>query len=185
MTVTSGSMWLPRDKNNFCSHPDTLTKRKKINFNEVEFIKNRKRKWKDAEGLHVQRLQGLRSFIFGAVAHHSVSLGQVEVECDQGAVLHAQGPQSRTINLEQNTDVTIIWKSLFIFKQFYFTWLILTSLSSNWIQSMNLKVFKTKSQNNFCKCRSLERTCGVRFLSTSQLLVLLVLSVLQVVPSAT
>lgn len=28
MTVTSGSMWLPRDKNNFCSHPDTLTKRK-------------------------------------------------------------------------------------------------------------------------------------------------------------
>lgn len=37
MTVTSGSMWLLRDKNNFCSHPDTLTKRK-INFNEVEFI---------------------------------------------------------------------------------------------------------------------------------------------------
>lgn len=52
----------------------------------------------------MQRLLGLCSFVFGAVAHHSVSLGQVEVECDQGAVLHAQGPQSRTINLEQNND---------------------------------------------------------------------------------
>lgn len=50
----------------------------------------------------MQRLLGLCGFIFGAVSHHSVPLGQVEVECDQGAVLHAQRPQSRTINLEQN-----------------------------------------------------------------------------------
>lgn len=49
----------------------------------------------------MQRLLGLCGFVFGAVAHHSVSLGQVEVECDQGAVLHAQGPQSGTINLEK------------------------------------------------------------------------------------
>lgn len=50
----------------------------------------------------MQRLLGLCGFIFGAVSHHGVPLGQVEVECDQGAVLHAQGPQSGTINLEQN-----------------------------------------------------------------------------------
>lgn len=50
----------------------------------------------------MQRLLGLCGFVFGAVAHHSISLGQVEVECDQGAMLHAQGPQSRAINLEQS-----------------------------------------------------------------------------------
>lgn len=48
----------------------------------------------------MQRLLSLRGLVLGAVAHHSVPLGQVEVECDQGAVLHAQGPQSGTINLE-------------------------------------------------------------------------------------
>lgn len=48
----------------------------------------------------MQRLLGLCGLVLGAVAHHSVPLGQVEVECDQGAVLHAQGPQSGTINLE-------------------------------------------------------------------------------------
>lgn len=50
----------------------------------------------------MQRLLGLCGLVLGAVAHHSVPLGQVEVECDQGAVLHAQGPQSRTINLEHD-----------------------------------------------------------------------------------
>lgn len=50
----------------------------------------------------MQRLLGLRSLILGAVAHHSVPLGQVEVECDQGAVLHAQGSQGRAINLEHS-----------------------------------------------------------------------------------
>lgn len=44
--------------------------------------------------LHVQRLLGLGGLVLGAVAHNGVPLGQVEVECDQGAVLHAQGPQS-------------------------------------------------------------------------------------------
>lgn len=42
----------------------------------------------------MQRLLGLCGLVLRAVAHHSVPLGQVEVECDQGAVLHAQGPQS-------------------------------------------------------------------------------------------
>jgi len=48
----------------------------------------------------VQRLLGLCGLIPGAVAHHGVALGQVEVECDQGAVLQAQRPQGGTINLE-------------------------------------------------------------------------------------
>lgn len=42
------------------------------------------------ENVHVQGLLSLGSFILGAVAHHSVALCQVEVECDEGAVLHAQ-----------------------------------------------------------------------------------------------
>lgn len=50
----------------------------------------------------MQRLLGLCGLILGAVAHHGVPLGQVEVECDQGAMLHAQGPQSGPINLEHN-----------------------------------------------------------------------------------
>lgn len=42
----------------------------------------------------MQRLLGLCGLVFGAVAHHGVPLRQVEMECDQGAVLHAQGPKS-------------------------------------------------------------------------------------------
>lgn len=49
--------------------------------------------------LHVQALLGLRGLILGAVAYHSVTMRQVEVECDQRAVLHAQGPQGRAVNL--------------------------------------------------------------------------------------
>lgn len=40
----------------------------------------------------MQRLLGLGGLVLGAVAHNGVPLGQVEVECDQGAMLHAQGP---------------------------------------------------------------------------------------------
>lgn len=50
----------------------------------------------------MQRLLGFSGLILGAVAYHGITLGEVEVECDQGAVLHAQGPQSRTINLKTN-----------------------------------------------------------------------------------
>lgn len=49
--------------------------------------------------LHVQALLGLGGLILGAVAYHSVAVRQVEVECDQRAVLHAQRPQGRAINL--------------------------------------------------------------------------------------
>lgn len=49
--------------------------------------------------LHVQALLGFGSLILGAVAYHSVTMRQVEVECDQRAVLHAQGPQGRAVNL--------------------------------------------------------------------------------------
>lgn len=52
----------------------------------------------------MQGLLSLGSFILGAVAHHSVALCQVEVECDEGAVLHAQRTQSRTINLGHKQD---------------------------------------------------------------------------------
>ena len=49
--------------------------------------------------LHVQALLGFGSLILGAVADHSVTVRQVEVECDQRAVLHAQRLQGRAINL--------------------------------------------------------------------------------------
>lgn len=49
--------------------------------------------------LHVQALLGFGGLILGAVAHHSVTVGQVEVECDQWAVLHAQRLQGGAINL--------------------------------------------------------------------------------------
>lgn len=49
--------------------------------------------------LHVQALLGLGGLILGAVAYHGVTVRQVEVECDQRAVLHAQSPQGRAVNL--------------------------------------------------------------------------------------
>lgn len=49
--------------------------------------------------LHVQALLGLSGLILGAVAYNSVAMWQVEVECDQRAMLHAQGPQGRAVNL--------------------------------------------------------------------------------------
>lgn len=51
--------------------------------------------------VHVQGLLRLGSFVLGAVAHHGAALRQVEVERDEGAVLHAQCTQSGTIDLEQ------------------------------------------------------------------------------------
>ncbi len=49
--------------------------------------------------LHVQALLGLGGLILGAVAYHGITVWQVEVECDQRAVLHAQSPQGRAVNL--------------------------------------------------------------------------------------
>lgn len=48
----------------------------------------------------MQGLLSFGSFILGAVANYSIALCQVEVECDEGAMLHAQCTQSRTIDLE-------------------------------------------------------------------------------------
>lgn len=67
-----------------------------------------------SRGLHVQRLLGLGGLVLGAVAHDSVPLGQVKVECDQGAVLHAQSPQSRTINLENKKKDHTLFYGLFL-----------------------------------------------------------------------
>lgn len=50
--------------------------------------------------VHVQGLLGFGGLLLGAVAHHSIALRQVQVECNEGAVLHAQGPQSGAVNLE-------------------------------------------------------------------------------------
>lgn len=52
----------------------------------------------------MQRLLSLCGLVLGAVAHHGVALGQVEVECDQGAVLHAQGPQSGAVDLKDRAE---------------------------------------------------------------------------------
>lgn len=49
--------------------------------------------------LHVQALLGFGGLILGAVADHSITMRQVEVECDQRAMLHAQRLQGRAINL--------------------------------------------------------------------------------------
>lgn len=49
---------------------------------------------------HVQALLSFGSLVLGAVAHDSVAVRQVEVECDQRAVLQAQGPQCGAVNLE-------------------------------------------------------------------------------------
>lgn len=49
--------------------------------------------------LHVQALLGLGGLVLGAVAYHGVPVRQVEVECDQRAVLHAQGPQGGAVDL--------------------------------------------------------------------------------------
>lgn len=51
----------------------------------------------------MQGLLSLGSLILGAVAHHSAALRQVEVERDEGAVLHAQCTQSRTVDLRTQT----------------------------------------------------------------------------------
>lgn len=48
---------------------------------------------------HVQGLLCLHHLLLGAVADQGVPVGQVQVECDQGAMLHAQGPQGRAIDL--------------------------------------------------------------------------------------
>lgn len=48
---------------------------------------------------HVQALLSFGSLVLGAVAHDGVAVRQVEVECDQRAVLQAQGPQCGAVNL--------------------------------------------------------------------------------------
>lgn len=52
----------------------------------------------------MQRLLSLCGLVLGAVAHHGVALGQVEVERDERAVLHAQGPQSGAVDLRGNGE---------------------------------------------------------------------------------
>lgn len=48
---------------------------------------------------HVQGLLCLEHLLLGAVADQGAAVRQVQVECDQRAVLHAQSPQGGAINL--------------------------------------------------------------------------------------
>lgn len=52
-----------------------------------------------AQDTHVQRLLGLGCFLLGTVSDHSIALGQVQVECDEGAVLQTQRAQRGAIDL--------------------------------------------------------------------------------------
>lgn len=56
--------------------------------------------------LHVQRLLCLHYLFLRAVADQSVSVREVQVECYQGAMLHAQGAQSRAVNLGDSASVS-------------------------------------------------------------------------------
>lgn len=53
----------------------------------------------------MQALLSFGSLVLGAVAHDSVAVRQVEVECDQRAVLQAQGPQCGAVDLCGETPV--------------------------------------------------------------------------------
>lgn len=54
--------------------------------------------------LHVECTLCLGCLLFGAVANQSSSLGQAKVKGQQRAVLHADGPQSGAINLQEDTN---------------------------------------------------------------------------------
>lgn len=57
----------------------------------------------------MQRLLGLGCFLLGTVSDHSIPLGQVQVECDERAVLQTQCPQCGTIDLgEEAPKVTVL-----------------------------------------------------------------------------
>lgn len=49
----------------------------------------------------MQRLLGLGCLLLGTVSDHSIPLGQVQVECDERAVLQTQCPQCGAIDLPE------------------------------------------------------------------------------------
>lgn len=49
----------------------------------------------------------LGCLLFGAVANQSGALGQAKVKGQQRAMLHADGPQSGAINLQQTQWTTV------------------------------------------------------------------------------
>lgn len=51
---------------------------------------------------------GLGCLLFGAVANQSGALGQAKVKGQQRAVLHANGPQSGAINLQEYARWTMV-----------------------------------------------------------------------------
>lgn len=62
---------------------------------------------------HVQGLLGLGGLLLGAVAHQGVALRQVQVECYEGAVLHAQRPQSGAVDLRRGGSSVVWWLAFF------------------------------------------------------------------------
>lgn len=49
----------------------------------------------------MQRLLSFGCLLLGAVTHHSVTVGQVQVECNQWAVLHTQSAQGGSVDLQK------------------------------------------------------------------------------------
>lgn len=52
--------------------------------------------------LHVEGTLGLGRLLFGVVANQSGALGQAKVVGQQGAMLHADGPQGGAVDLHKS-----------------------------------------------------------------------------------
>lgn len=52
----------------------------------------------------------LGGFLTAAVANHSAALVQAEVEGQQGAMLHADGPQSGAVDLQRQQQKSCSYK---------------------------------------------------------------------------
>lgn len=69
-------------------------------FRPPRLVERKHRLVRRRVNLHVQCTLGLGCFLVAAVANHSAALGQAQVEGQQGAVLHADGPQGGAIDLQ-------------------------------------------------------------------------------------
>lgn len=52
----------------------------------------------------MQGILGLGCLLFGAVSDKSCALGEVEMECQERAMLHADRPEGGTVDLENETN---------------------------------------------------------------------------------
>lgn len=75
------------------------------------YISMRKVTKKLCHNLHVKCTLGLGCLLSGTITNQSCALGQAKVKGQQGAMLHADGPQCRTINLHRQRWTTERLKS--------------------------------------------------------------------------